>query len=845
MEASDDGRAGRDGILPDGGGVRAGGGFPAADECLRQLAEHLGDVFWMTTPDRREMIYLSPSYATLWGRPVSAAYVDPQSFLDGIHAEDRERVIASMVHAPNDAFAEEFRLVRPDGSIRWVLSRAIAIRDEAGVVYRVAGVVEDITARRGLESRAQQAAAEAAGREQAESARARIAGMLERITDGFLALDRDWRFTYANRRAEELLGQPPHSLLGRQLWEALPWVQDSVFGLEYRRAMREHVPAHFEAGSTALERWFSVHAYPDGVGLSVYFQDVTERKRAERALRESERRYHSLFEEARDANYVTTLDGRFVDVNRAWEELLGYARAELRALNVLATYVNAADRERFEAEIGATGAVRNFEVRLRRKDGIERECLITASHWRGATGEVVGYQGTIRDVTERKQAEAQLRRHALYDSLTQLPNRAYFMERLARSLERASVEPAYHFAVLFLDLDRFKVVNDSLGHMAGDEVLVLVERRLKAAVRPGDTVARLGGDEFAVLLYEIQERDDATAVAERIHQRLREPHLVEGHEVFTTASVGIALSSAGYDRPEEMLRDADTAMYRAKALGGVRHQMFDHTMHAEAMALLYLETDLRRAVEREEFEVYYQPIVSLETVTTVGFEALVRWRHPERGLVLPEEFIPLAEETGLIVPIGWWVLREACRAMAQWNAELRPQRTLMLSVNLSARQLVQPDLVEVVQGVVEEYALRGALRLEITESAIMAHPDAAAEVFHRLREGGIELCIDDFGTGYSSLSHLHRFPVSLMKIDRSFVSKLGEDDHNLEIVRAIVSLAANLGIEAIAEGVETPLQRDQLLALGSRLAQGALFSMPLPGVAAGAWLEHELRTTPW
>lgn len=836
---------GLDAPAPETTGVRTLGGFPAADECLRQLAEQLGDVFWMTSPDKHEMIYVSPSYATLWGRPVAEAYARPQSFLDGIHPEDRERIRAAMPRQLDGTYAEEFRVVRPDGSVRWVLSRAIAIRDEAGVVYRVAGVAEDITARRALEGRAQEAAAEAAAREEAEAARAKIAGMLERVTDGFVALDRDWCFSYANRRAEELLGQPPGSLLGRELWQALPWMQDSVFGLEYRRALQAHVPVHFEAGSSVLERWFSVHAYPDEAGLSVYFQDITERKRAERALQESERRYRSLFEEARDANYVTTLDGCVVDANRAWEELLGYTRAEMAALNALQLYADPVDRVRFEAEVATTGAVRNFEVRLKRKDGVERECLITASHWRGAGGEVLGYQGTIRDVTERKQAEARLRHHALYDSLTQLPNRAFFMERLARSLERASGEPAYHFAVLFLDLDRFKVVNDSLGHMAGDEVLVLVARRLESAVRPGDIVARLGGDEFAVLLHEIQERDDATAVAERIHQRLREPHRVDGQEVFTTASVGIALSSAGYDRPEEMLRDADTAMYRAKALGGVRHQMFDHTMHAEAMALLYLETDLRRAVEREEFEVHYQPIVSLESLATVGFEALVRWRHPERGLILPDEFIPLAEETGLIVPIGWWVLREACRTVAEWHTRLRPQRPVMLSVNLSARQLMQPDLVEVVQDIVREAGLLGSLRLEITESAIMAHPDAAAEVFHRLRAGGIELCIDDFGTGYSSLSHLHRFPVTLMKIDRSFVRRLGHDDHNLEIVRAIVSLAANLGIEAIAEGVETPLQRDRLLTLGSRLAQGALFSMPLPAPAAANWLEDELRTTPW
>ncbi len=812
-----------------------------ADECLRQLAEHLGDVFWMTTPDRSRVIYVSPSYEALWGRAVETVYARPLSVLEGVHPEDRARVEAALTRNEAGGPAEEARVVRADGSVCWVSARMVPIMDEAGVVRRIVGVVEDITARRAVEERAQQAVAAAAAREEAESARVEVAGILERITDGFLALDRSWHFTYANPRAEELLGQRIGSLVGKQMWEMFPGSRDSVFGREYQRAVRENVSVHFDAGSTVVDRWFSVHAYPGEAGLSVYFQDITERKNTERALRESERRYRSLFEESRDAIYITTRDGRFVDANGFWLELMGYTRAELQTLNAADLYVAPEDRERFQTEIEASGEVRSFEVRLRRKDGTELECLITANVWKGVMGDVIGYHGTIRDITERKIAEKQLRRRALQDPLTQLPNRAHFMDRLTRSVERAAVDPAYHFAVLFLDLDRFKVVNDSLGHMAGDELLVQVARRLEGAVRPGDTVARLGGDEFAVLLYEISERDDAAAVAERIHQRLREPHVVNRHEVFTTASVGIALSTAGYDRPEEILRDADTAMYRAKELGGVRHQLFDHTMHAEAMALLHLETDLRRAVERQEFEVHYQPIVSLESGETIGFEALARWRHPQRGLLLPAEFIPLAEETGLIVPIGSWVLREACRSMACWQSRLRPPTIPMLSVNLSARQLMQPDLVDMVAGVVRDTGLAGGLRLEITESAIMAHPEAAADVFHQLRAIGIELCIDDFGTGYSSLSHLHRFPVSLLKIDRSFVQRLGQDDYNLEIVRAIVTLAGNLGIDAIAEGVETTQQRDRLLSLGSRMAQGFLFSVPVPGAMAEARLADELR----
>ena len=812
--------------------------MPDPDECVRQVAEHLGDVFWLTNADRSELLYVSSAYTALLGRPLTEAYAHAGSFAEAIHPDDRQRVVAALGRQADGTFEAEYRIVRPDGTIRWVVDRAVAIRDESGQVHRIAGVLEDVTARHEVEAQAKRAAVEAAARQEAEAARGQVEGILERITDGFLALDREWRFTYANRRAEELLGQPSGSLAGKMLWLAFPWMHDSMFGGEFERAVRDRVSAHFEAGSTE-GRWFSVNAFPDKGGLSVYFQDISERKRAEHALRESERRYRSLFEEARDAIYITRENGEMVDANPACLELLGYMREEIIGRNVTQNYAIAGDRERFKAEIAPGGAIRNFETRLKRKDGIEIECIITASIWHSPTGEV-GYQGTIRDITERKRHEATLRRHALHDSLTDLPNRAYFLDRLGRALERVAVDAGYHFAVLFLDLDRFKVVNDSLGHMAGDELLVEVARRLESAVRPGDTVARLGGDEFAVLLYDFENREHVNAVADRIQSRLRQPHPIAGQEVFTTASIGIALSSAEYDRPEEILRDADTAMYRAKALGGVRHQTFDHTMHAEAMALLHLETDLRRAVERGEFEVFYQPIVALDTSATIGFEALARWRHPERGIVLPAEFIPLAEETGLIVPIGWAVLREACATMAAWNARLRPAHPLMLSVNLSARQLMQPDLSEMVQRTVRETGLTSGLRLEITESAIMAHPDAAAEVFHELRLAGIELCIDDFGTGYSSLSHLHRFPVSLLKIDRSFINRLGNDAYNLEIVRAIVTLAANLGIDAIAEGVETTQQRDRLRSLGSRLAQGFLFSRPLPKEVAEARLEEEL-----
>ncbi|HJZ11538.1 MAG TPA: EAL domain-containing protein, partial [Acidobacteriota bacterium] len=406
---------------------------------------------------------------------------------------------------------------------------------------------------------------------------------------------------------------------------------------------------------------------------------------------------------------------------------------------------------------------------------------------------------------------------------TGLANRALFMDLLARAIGRARRRADYVFAVLFLDLDRFKIINDSLGHMIGDQLLVEIARRLESCVRPGDTVARLGGDEFTILVEDITDVTDAIHVAERIQHVLRKPFNLGGQEIFTSASLGIAMSAPNYDRPEEILRDADTAMYRAKTLGKSRHQVFDTGMHARAVALLHLETDLRRALERHEFRVHYQPTVSLKTGKLTGFEALLRWQHPERGLVLPAEFIPNAEETGLIIPIGQWVLREACRQMRQWQSE--SQIDLTISVNLSGRQFNQHDLVQKISDVLEETELSPYhLILEITESMLMENPESARAMLAELKMLNVDLHIDDFGTGYSSLSYLHHFPIDSLKIDRSFVSRMGSD---LEIIKSIVNLAHNLRMRVIAEGVETQQQCDQLRALHCEAAQGFLFSKPV------------------
>jgi diguanylate cyclase (GGDEF)-like protein/PAS domain S-box-containing protein len=541
----------------------------------------------------------------------------------------------------------------------------------------------------------------------------------------------------------------------------------------------------------------------------------------------------TLMDNVPDAIYFKDRQSRFTRINRYAADRFGIGDPELaigRTDFDFFTDEHAAQAMRDEQEIMRTGQpLVNVEEKETLPDDQVRWVSTTKLPLRDRDGNIIGTFGISRDITERKKAEEQLQHRAFYDPLTDLPNRALFLDRLQHMFNRARrALGSPVFAVLYLDLDRFKSINDSFGHQAGDELLVATARRLERCVRPGDTLARLGGDEFTVLLDDVRGEAYATAVAERIHKELAVPLQIRGHEVFTSVSVGIALSSAGYDSPDDMLRDADTAMYRAKAGGRSRHQVFASDMHLRAVSSLQLETDLRHALERDEIVAHYQPIMDLQSGALTGFEALARWHHPTMGMLMPEQFIPVAEESGQVGAIGEWMLTEACRQGRQWQQRDARWAKLGVSVNVSGRQLSQGSLPAVVERVLDQTGLDPAsLTLEITESALMHNLSVGAVVVERIRAMSVGLHLDDFGTGYSSLAYLHNFPVHALKIDRSFVTRMDHAPQQGTIVKAIVSLAHNLGMEVVAEGIETPVQAEALRALRCQRGQGFLFSQPL------------------
>ena len=666
---------------------------------------------------------------------------------------------------------------------------------------------------------------------------ARFRGMFTNAVEGFFQTTPDGQYLAANPALASIYGyKSPEELTGNLTDIGRMLYVDPARRGQFRDLMNDHgVVENFESeiyqknGETI---WISENArkVSNERGELLYYEgtvvDVTQKRMAQQALARSEQVFRSLAETAGASIYIL-VEGELAYANPAFERLIRMQLSELVDVDML-ELVHPDDRElygqRLSELLNDDGNGRSVDFRLCDKGG--------GCHWLEETASVIDHDGNTAvlgiavDVTTRKAAEDKLAHQAFHDALTGLPNRVLFMERLDTAIRRCRRRTGDHYSVLFVDLDRFKLINDSLGHHVGDLLLKGIGKRLAKALRACDTVARFGGDEFVVLLEGLGQVGEANIVIERIQAELVRPFDLDGNEVYVTASIGVVLGGNGYSCADDVIRDSDIAMYRAKNQGRACYEVFDSGMHHQAVKLLQMESDMRRALERREFRVFYQPIMSLSQGKLSSLEALVRWEHPARGLVQPAEFIPMAEETGLIVPIGELVMSEACRQMATWQNTVPGLSGLPVAVNLSARQLQHEDLVEQVRDILSDTGLPpNCLHLEITESVVMGDTGRALDILERLRNLGVRVAVDDFGTGYSSLSYLHKLPIDTLKVDKSFVARMAED--NAQIVRTVINLARTLNLEVVAEGVETGLQADELAALECHYAQGFHYAKPM------------------
>ena len=805
---------------------------------FRTLVEHLPAVTYVTELVDPTGIagsglatFISPQVEAVFGYPVADWLSAPELWEARLHPDDRARVLEANArsNATGAANRVEYRWLARDGRVVWVLDESVLVRDAGGAPLFWQGVMFDLTDRH---------QAEAARRE----AERRYRTLVEHIPAAAYAYelreDSVPILTYIGPQIARISGFPPAHFIG-----PLDNLQAAMHPDD-----RELVRAEAERTDQTGEPFSSEHRFvrPDGVAIWVcneavrvrvdddgvqrwqgVITDISDRKRVEE-------QYRTLVEQIPAATYthVVRETGRIEYMSPQIEHISGYPPELHRgALGSSLAVIHPDDRERVRLEAERTDTSHEpyrIEYRYVTPEGrsvwVRNEAVLVRVDDDGAEY----WQGVISDVTERRQLEDALEHQAFHDALTGLPNRALFLDRVGLALARAQRD-GRQVAVAFLDLDNFKVVNDSLGHARGDVLLTRIARVLQASVREIDTVARFGGDEFVLLLDGVASAADAELVVARVQQALVHPIKVGRARLNASASIGVALSSGAQTTPEQLLRDADIAMYRAKASGKQRNVVFTPDMRRAAVERWQLETELRRGVTRGEFTLYYQPVFALDTARLIGVEALARWRHPTRGLLQPADFIALAEETGLIVPLGRWALREACRQTRVWNAGRPAADRLTVSVNLSARQFREPALAHDIEAALSDSGLApDLLTIEVTETAAMDDAEVTTATLTALERVGVSISIDDFGTGYSSLAYLRRFPVDTLKIDRSFISGLGSEGGDLAIVAAIIELAHALGVGVVAEGVESAAQLACLRELGCDYAQGFLFAPPLP-----------------
>jgi diguanylate cyclase (GGDEF)-like protein/PAS domain S-box-containing protein len=799
----------------------------------RQLFENANDIIYVHDLDGNYISMNEVAERVLGYTKEEALALNMTEIVAPEHLTIVRRNLAKKIAGDASQTVYEVDCLKKDGG-RATLEVNSSVITKDGVAIAVQGIARDITERKAVEEKI---------RNNEESYRE----LFENANDLIYTHDLAGNFQSLNRAGEMITGYSRDEALRMNIAEVVaPEFIDAARTMTARKVEDER-PTTYELeivakdGSRVTLELSTRLIVSDGmpIGVQGIGRDITERRQTEVTLHNALSLLASTFESTADGIVVMNLDRQIVTCNRKFVEMWSVDPDIIEKRDgdrlVEAVTKQLVGGEDFLHRLDVTYADPHSTVTeiLELKDGRIFERYSQPQY---LEDKPVGRVACFRDITHRSRAEEKLRYYALHDTLTDLPNRVQFMDHLRQAVQRAAGNTYAKFAVLFLDLDRFKVINDSLGHAVGDKLLIAIAERLKACVRPGDIVARLGGDEFTILLNRSGDTDEVARVAERLQAKISEPFKIDNYEVFSTASIGIIVSNEVDRDAEAFLRDADAAMYRAKESGKARYEIFDREMHVRNMNLLQVETDLRHAVERHEFEVLYQPIAEITTGRVMEFEALIRWRHPVHGLISPDEFVGVAEETGLIIPIGKWILEESCRQTAEWQR--RFNMSLAVSVNLSAKQLMHPTLTRQVKEILLDTGLEPSqLKLEVTESTVMEHSEKSLGVLSELDALGIALSTDDFGTGYSSLSYLQRFPFDRLKIDRSFVTVMDDNEKSRAIVKTILMLGENLGIEVVAEGIETARQLDKLRDLGCRLGQGYLFARPIDRETAEAFLE--------
>lgn len=797
----------------------------ASEEQLRLSLEltNIGTWDWRVASN---VVHWSDNHYRLMGYEPGAIEPSFQVWRRSVHPDDLGRVDQAIALAleTQTEYLEEYRVIHPDGSVHWVLGHGRSLQNEHGVTVRMLGVMLDITERKQIE----------AALRHSEATKQQV---LEAIPDLLIWMKTDGTCIGIAEGGNVHNLFPHESTIGQNQYDYLP--------ADLTEARRQAIAAVQHTGELQIYEqqteidgivcYEEVRVVPIAIDtVLVIIRNISDRKLAELALADSERRYRIVTENMTDLVCLHEPDGRYLYVTPSCQTLLGYTQAELVGQNPYDFFhPDDLDLIRDGHQIVLSGDAIPITYRFRQKSGNYIWLETLSKPILDECGQLLHLQTTSRNVSDRVFMEQRLRHDTLHDALTNLPNRLLLLERLDLALKRAKRHSEFQFAVLFVDCDRFKIVNDSLGHTIGDQLLTTIADRFSAIIRDTDLVARIGGDEFVFLLEEIESLNGVIQFAERLIAELRSPFAIEGQQIFISASIGIVLGSTEATKAETLIRNADIAMYRAKANGRASYAVFDPDMHTQVVQHLQLENDLRRALDREEFSLFYQPIVSLKTLQIVGFETLLRWQHPSLGLLSPDRFIHIVEETELIYPLGEWILLTACQQIGQWQTQVPKAQDLRLSVNLSVKQLRQMVLIPQLQKVLTLTQIQPeSLTLEITESLLVENIEMTCQLLNQVQAMGVKISIDDFGTGYSSLSYLHQLPVDSLKIDRSFISPAEPSLRNQTVAESIVGLSNLLDLKAIAEGIETPQQLAWLRSLHCEYGQGYLFAKPMPASKA-------------